>query len=102
MTDIKLVLLSQAHFFLLKADNTQKSIFLQVYSRTLKRINVTLRRYVVCIKWPWYIKPREKTGLVDNILIYSLVYFFPVIPLAMCPFFEFKLDFEVILRHPKL
>ena len=76
VTDIKLVLLPQAHFSLFRKDNAQKRIFLKMYSRTLSRINITLRWWSVHKIPMVYITPRDEISLVDNIVIYSPVYFF--------------------------
>lgn len=59
VTDIKLVLLPQAHFSLFRKDNAQKRIFLKMYSRTLSRINIMIDG-VRCIKYPWCILHLEK------------------------------------------
>ena len=62
VTDIKLVLLPQAHFPLFRKDNTQKRIFLKMYSRTLSRINITFR-WCSVHKIPMvYITPREEVA----------------------------------------
>ena len=62
VTDIKLVLLPQAHFSLFRKDNAQKRIFLKMYSRTLSRINITFR-WCSVHKIPMvYITPREEVA----------------------------------------